>query len=1329
MPPQHSANREHNVNYRLVTLIENAPEEFEFIPELTRADVHRPFALFAADLQSAENALAPFGSALTVVIVTIGVEIIWKQLTPFLIHIVIPPHQHSQLPVLLQSNLALLDNNRKSNDANEALNLNLSRLHEDHQRSTTEFQQTRESLLKELSERKKAQEQLAYSMSLTNATLESTVDGILVVNRDGKIARWNQKFIDLWKVPEELVVTDVKDPVLEYAVSQVTDPEQFLTKVMDLYEHPEDSSQDLIAIKDGRIFDRYSQPLIIGSEIIGRLWAFRDMTARVKAEEQILDATNYIQTILSTSPVGIETYKATGETVSANAAIARIVGASPDQLLPQNFHNLESWKKSGLLELANQALNAGTEQRGEFRVTTTFGKDVDLDCLFVPFVFSGEQHLMLTIIDITERKLAGEKLLYSNSLNNAALESSIDGILVIDRQGKVVRWNQRFIELWNIPQELLETHDDSLLLNHALSQLSQPDEFLCKVKELYDHPDHSSKDIIILSDGREFDRYSQPLKINEEIVGRYWSFRDITEQRKLENEVRHQLYFNEMILGAIPNPVFIKDTNGRYIGCNKAYEVLRGISKNMLLGKCIFDIAAPEAAEELHAMDKRLLAFYHPQQHETSLVLNNGTRRDVIYHKACFKDISGEPAGLIGIIQDVTDLKAAQRTIEEHNEELEQRVIERTRSIEDANYELVSINFELELRRREAEELSSKLFQLSRAVENSPAVIVITDYHANIEYVNPKFSEITGYSAEEVLGKNPRILKAGQLSKEYYVKLWETITAGHEWRGDFYNRKKNGDMFWERASISPIKNDKGFITHFVAIKEDITDQKRIASELLTAQEAAHAANRSKSEFLANMSHEIRTPLSAIIGFSDITLRTDLQPYQHENLLKIKTAGELLLSIISDILDFSKIEAQQMVMEAIPFKLDNMLTNVTHLIQQKVQEKGLQLLLQTSSDISNRLIGDQFRLSQILANLLSNAVKFTEKGNIVLETSLQVKLRDKVKLKFSVRDTGIGISDHQIKKLFQPFTQADGSTTRKFGGTGLGLSISKQLVTMMDGEIWCESVPGEGSTFSFTACFGIDAAQNSENEPLTTAASSSLNKITHDFYGSHILLVEDNKLLQQLVTDFLSMTGITMDIAVNGQEAVTMITGAKQQYDLVLMDIQMPIMNGYETARILRSDERFSRLPLIAITAHALLEEKLKITEAGMNDIITKPFNAQTLLKVMQQFLGKQESDTYDTTQENIHSGSNTLPGKVDLEVVSSILGKLLGYTKSWDAKAERYLDGFQKELAGIPFQDIELIKMLLRNFNFSAANEALISLAARYDITLCEEPDGGDSHL
>jgi len=1032
-------------------------------------------------------------------------------------------------------------------------------------------------------------------------------------------------------------------------------------------------------------------------------------------------------------------------------------------------------------------------------------------------------------------------------------------------------------------------------------------------------------------------------------------------------------------------------------------------------------------------------------------------------------------------LKEILDaMREAEDTIRNQNEALELRVTERTRSLEIANYELTLLNAELEQRRCEAEENQKTLQQLSNAVENSSAIVVITDILGQIEYVNPKFTKVTGYVSIEVLGQNPRILNAGNMPKKVYRELWSTISSGREWNGELCNRRKNGEIYWEHALISPVMDQSGAITHFVAIKEDVSEQKRVSGELKAAQDAVDAANRSKAEllsmlartesiahigsweweiatecvrwsdelfrivqrnpadgvpsfseqssiyhpenmaelnrvvdlalnkgtpyeielrairpggetriclargfaerdengkttnlfgslqditerkqaeeqlrelqqfseqiihsaqegfivydldllyrvwnpfmehltgmnaaevigrhplelfpflqeggvierlekvlagetpnsadfpyytpktersgwasdlsaplrntkgeiigiiatvrditlrkeaekqlqeseaftidvmdsllstiavldsngmivavneawrrfarengsstaiecgvgvnyldmckvvddsdnegvedaliglnrvlrgeqdyysmeypcrfphesswfvmsvsrltgsrrgavvshtditlrkkaenetlrqhkqleelylelddesqrlenanyeleilnreleqrridaeasnmakgqFLANMSHEIRTPLNAIIGFSALTLNTVLPPLQHDYIGKIHTAGELLLNTINDILDYSKFEAGKLEIEQIPFRLDIITGNVISFVQNKALEKELTLLKETPPDVSEYLIGDPHRLSQILVNLLSNAVKFTDHGEVVLSISLLAEEPERVHLKFTIRDTGIGLSEEQIARLFQPFSQADGSTTRRFGGTGLGLSICKQLVEAMRGRIWCESALGSGSSFCFSLWFGISRQGDVVRFNSITDHHKHDKESSYDFSNFTILLVEDNEINRHLALELIKPTGAAIHVATNGKEAVSMITEGDTRYDLVLMDIQMPVMDGYEATSLIRKDGCFNSMPIIAMTAHAMQEEHQKILLAGMNDHITKPIHAQKMLGVMGHFLSKQDpgkriSDVNKTSYTDVSS--------------------------------------------------------------------------------------------
>lgn len=417
----------------------------------------------------------------------------------------------------------------------------------------------------------------------------------------------------------------------------------------------------------------------------------------------------------------------------------------------------------------------------------------------------------------------------------------------------------------------------------------------------------------------------------------------------------------------------------------------------------------------------------------------------------------------------------------------------------------------------------------------------------------------------------------------------------------------------------------------ISTLRDITERKQNI-ELSAALIATEKSNAAKSQFLSNMSHEIRTPLNAIIGFSTLLLESELLPRQRDHVQKVNDAGEILLNTINDILDLSKIEAGQLRIELIPFIVATTLATSIEMVRQKAADKGLQLRASIAADIAPCLTGDPFRLGQVILNLLSNAVKFTERGEVTLEAALLKEEDCRQQLTVTIRDTGIGIQSEQIATLFQPFTQADESTTRRFGGTGLGLSICKQIVERMGGEIRCESTPGLGSVFSFTAWFGIgDPASIIPTHAAATSAAA------YNFSDYHILLVEDNEVNQQLVRELLKDTGVEVSVASHGLEAVSMITEGSREYDLVLMDIQMPVMDGYEATRLIRADSRFATMPIIAMTAHAMQEEQQKILKSGMDAHIPKPIDVHTLLRVMRLFLGE---PTVDMPLLNTHAKSD-----------------------------------------------------------------------------------------
>jgi PAS domain S-box-containing protein len=495
---------------------------------------------------------------------------------------------------------------------------------------------------------------------------------------------------------------------------------------------------------------------------------------------------------------------------------------------------------------------------------------------------------------------------------------------------------------------------------------------------------------------------------------------------------------------------------------------------------------------------------------------------------------------------------------------------------------------------------------MGRAIEQNPVIIVITDINGDIAYVNPKFTEITGYSSEEVIGQNTRILQSGEHSQEFYKDLWDTILSGADWHGEFHNKKKNGEHYWESAVISPVFDDDGKISSFVAVKEDITEKKNLIHELIAAKEKAEENNRLKSAFLANMSHEIRTPMNGILGFLGLLKEPDLSDENRNEYIDIvNKSGQRLLNTINDIIEISKIDAGQVTMQKSRFCMVELLNELTAFFRPEATQKGLALLCHVP-DHPLEIESDKSKMESIFTNLIKNAIKFTSEGHI--ELTLE-PLADK--LLFRVSDTGRGIAPEKQEHIFERFIQGETALTRAYEGSGLGLSITREYVHLLNGKIWLESEVGKGSTFYVEFPYP-------DGQPANEQSPAQQNVANPEFRNEAklILIAEDDESSFRYLSVILKAKNVKVIRAQDGLEAVDLCLS--NPVDLVLMDAKMPGLSGFEaTQKILQVKPG---LPIIMQTAYAFGTDKEKALEAGCVDFITKPITKITLHEVINKYI-------------------------------------------------------------------------------------------------------------
>lgn len=528
----------------------------------------------------------------------------------------------------------------------------------------------------------------------------------------------------------------------------------------------------------------------------------------------------------------------------------------------------------------------------------------------------------------------------------------------------------------------------------------------------------------------------------------------------------------------------------------------------------------------------------------------------------------------------------------------------------------------------EKRKIEDRLRKLSTAVEQSKVINVITDTDGIIEYVNPIFETMTGYKGAEIIGQKPSILKSGKMERALYDDLWKTIKSGNEWKGELLNKKKNGELYWESASISPIMDDAGRITNFLKVSEDINEKKKMETELKLALEKAEESNRLKSSILSNMNHEFRTPLMGILGMTELLIE-EIEDENHEQMLeRVRASGKRLMTTLNSILDLSELESDRTFFKLSEYSIDDFLIPFLKKFNKTSEERDLPFSYEIKNPDLALLVYERF-FEQVLTNIIENSFKYTISGHIkVLIESVEID--SKLWAKISVEDTGIGIAQENFSLIFEEFRQASEGMSRNYEGSGLGLTIAKKMIEVMKGSISVKSKENVGSTFTILlpAMKIAKPTKEEEKEKWNTTISDIRKKVFVPAGGKPLILfVEDNKLNQEVTKIFLKDLAL-VDCVSDGRSAINIVN--ENLYSLILMDINLGAgMDGIETTRQIRQIRGYETTPIIAVTGYASCADREKFIAFGLTDILVKPFNKDEILDLVLQILKPEQKKQMD----------------------------------------------------------------------------------------------------
>ncbi len=897
----------------------------------------------------------------------------------------------------------------------------------------------------------------------------------------------------------------------------------------------------------------------------------RDITDRKIAEIAFVENKQNLQTIFDSVIEAIYVMDESGTLIDVNKGAEKMYGYSRQELIGKTPQTLAAPGLNDLDKIKKILLNVfenGAPNSFEFWAVRKNGEVFSKEVVINKCKYSGKDVIIATARDISERKRSEEEIRKSNERFDLIGQATNDAIW---------EWNLETNTLWanEVHQQLFGlTMADPVPSDEVWVQRLHPEDreqTLQKIKnEMASNCKSFNAEYRLFTENKGWINVYGSTYIDRNKEGKpirlLGSMQNITERKQAEEKLREsEEKYRGLVEGSPDGIVIYIDDKIAYIN-NEGIKMLGAKSKTEIIGKPVLQYIHPDS---LTGVLQRI----------EEVVMDNNASATI---EERFIDINGVPFDVeIKAIPCIYENKAGVQVIIHNITE-----------------------------RKSTEE---KIRQLSLAVEQSPVSIIITNTKGEIEYVNPKFTNTSGYTFDEVKGENPRILKSGYTSTNEYNELWQTLTNENDWHGEFQNRKKDGTLYWESASISPIVNSRGVTTHYIAIKEDITHRKNIENELIKAKEKAEESDRLKSSFLANMSHEIRTPMNGILGFTELLKEPKLSDKEQQEYINIiEKSGKRMLNIINDIINISKVESGQIDIIITETNVNEQIEYIHTFFKPEAKHKGIQFnyskpLLSDKAFIKT----DREKLYAILTNLVKNALKFTNEGSI--EFGYEKK---GAALEFFVKDTGLGISISQKKIIFERFRQANETISRSHEGSGLGLAISKAYVEMLGGKIWVESQEGIGSTFYFTIPYNL---KNENNENIYYQKTDNTVTTENKIKNLKVLIVEDDAVSKLLITIAVKPFSKEILKVSTGFEAIEACRN-NPDIDLVMMDINMPEMGGYEATKQIREFNK--NLVIIAQTANAMQSDRDDAIAAGCTDYISKPINITSLSELIQKYFKK-----------------------------------------------------------------------------------------------------------